>query len=76
MNTKSEYVSIAEPVDYPAINTLQEHPGKQLMENNCYACHNPKSTEEALIAPPMVAVKMHYISEDTSKEEFIDTMID
>ncbi len=73
---RNEYLAKAESSEFPEMRIAQEHPGKKLMENNCYACHNPKSTEEALIAPPMVAVKMHYISEDTSKEEFIDAMID
>lgn len=53
----------------------QEHPGKKLMENNCYACHSPKASEENMIAPPMVAVKVHYISDETTKEEFVNEML-
>ncbi len=47
------------------------HPGKQLMETNCYVCHNPTTEHDDRIAPPMIAVKKHYISEGTTKEEFI-----
>ncbi len=75
INTKSEYLAIAERAHYPAINSIQEHPGKKLMENNCYVCHNPKASEETMMAPPMIAVKMHYITEDTSKEEYIEDMV-
>ena len=47
------------------------HPGKKLMETNCYVCHNPETAHENRIAPPMVAVKMHYKLENTTKKEFI-----
>ena len=49
---------------------LQEHPGKKLMETNCYVCHNPTENHENRIAPPMIAIKKHYISSKTPKEEF------
>src|SRR5690554_6487623 len=72
-----------EKKSYSGINTsdenlalaVQEHPGKLLMQNNCYVCHNPKTAEDRMIAPPMVAVKMHYLSEETSKEEFSNNMV-
>jgi cytochrome c553 len=48
-----------------------KHPGKKLMETNCYVCHSPTATMEDRIGPPMIAIKKHYISENTSKEEFI-----
>jgi hypothetical protein len=48
------------------------HPGKELMENNCYICHNPTASEDERIAPPMIAVKKHYIDESTTKEDFIN----
>ena len=40
----------------------QEHPGKKLMETNCYVCHSPTASMEDRIGPPMIAVKKHYIS--------------
>lgn len=48
-----------------------EHPGKKLMEINCYACHNPITSHEDRIAPPMIAIKKHYLSGNTTKEQFI-----
>ena len=51
-----------------------EHPGKKLMEANCYVCHNPTATEADRIGPPMIAIKKHYIDSEISKEDFIASM--
>ncbi len=75
-NNKSEYLAMDGVAENAEIAMYQEHPGKKLMENNCYACHNPKTSEENMIAPPFVAVKMHYISEDTTKEDFVKAMVE
>jgi nitrate reductase cytochrome c-type subunit len=56
------------------ITTAVNHPGKKLMESKCYACHNPSTGHEGRIAPPMVAVKSHYMNDETTKEEFIATV--
>jgi len=53
-----------------------EHPGKKLLETHCYICHNPTMPEDqGRIAPPMVAIKYHYINDETSKEEFIKQIV-
>lgn len=57
-------------------NTVNDHPGKKLMEINCYACHNPTNGQEERIAPPMIAIKEHYISNNTTKEQFITDVQD
>ena len=44
--------------------------GFELMKNNCYACHSPNATMENRIAPPMFAVKSHYIDSTTTLEQF------
>lgn len=51
--------------------TITDHPGKKLMEINCYACHNPSTGHDERIAPPMIAIKKHYISNNTTKKQFI-----
>lgn len=51
-----------------------EHPGKELMALNCNSCHSPTAGENARIAPPMIAVKKHYLGEDMSKEAFIQSI--
>ena len=66
---KSNEVSYAKNKD-----VANNHPGKKIMENKCYVCHNPTTAHEDRIAPPMIAIKKHYISQNTSKEEFIDAM--
>lgn len=75
-NTRNEYLAIAENKQNTELEIHQEHPGKKLMENNCYVCHSPKTTEESMIAPPMIAVKMHYITAETSKEDFVNAMVE
>ncbi|WP_299124666.1 c-type cytochrome [uncultured Winogradskyella sp.] len=60
--------------DYSAFEKQMEvndHPGKKLMETNCYTCHSPMGSHDDRIGPPMVAIKKHYINSETSKEEFI-----
>jgi cytochrome c553 len=47
------------------------HPGKKLMETNCYVCHNPNTSHDDRIGPPMIAIKKHYINKETTKEQFI-----
>lgn len=54
------------------INNDSTHPGKKLLESNCYVCHSPTATEGSRLAPPMIAIKKHYIGESTSKEDFIN----
>jgi len=51
------------------------HPGKKILETECYICHNPKASMESMIAPPMIAVKQHYIDSNTTKEEFTEALI-
>ena len=49
----------------------KNHPGKKLMETNCYTCHSPTGGHDKRIGPPMIAIKKHYINENTTKEEFV-----
>lgn len=60
--------------DYVNTETLkkqQNHPGKKLMEVNCYVCHSPTAGHEDRIAPPMAAIKKQYLSEGITKAHFI-----
>lgn len=49
--------------------------GLSLMIQNCYSCHNPETEEGKRIAPPMIAVKKHYLDGKPSKEEFIANIV-
>ncbi|MFC5193774.1 DUF3365 domain-containing protein [Bizionia hallyeonensis] len=55
-----------------ALENEQEHPGKKLMEVNCYVCHSPTASHDDRIAPPMIAIKRHYLTDGISKAEFIE----
>ena len=50
--------------------------GYQLMKQKCFACHNPNTeSHDAIIAPPMIAVKMHYAKHFETKEAFVDAFV-
>ena len=52
------------------------HPGKKLMETNCYICHSPTASEQDRIGPPMIAIKKRYLNRGTTKAQFIADMQD
>jgi cytochrome c553 len=52
-----------------------EHPGKKLMETNCYICHSPTADENSRNAPPMIAVKKRYLMQNSSNEAFTAAML-
>ena len=46
--------------------------GKKLMETHCYLCHSPTAEEQTgRIAPPMIAIKAHYLEDSKHKQEFV-----
>ena len=49
--------------------------GFNLLDKNCFTCHSPKGTPDSRVAPPMAAIKMHYIDEETSIEQFSEDLI-
>ncbi len=69
-NENSDYTNLT------SIEKDQEHPGKKLLEVNCYVCHSPTASHDDRIAPPMIAVKKHYLTEGVSKKEFIQSIQD
>ncbi len=50
-------------------------PGKKLLETKCFVCHNAATPHDERVAPPMIAIKAHYINENTSEEEFTKSFI-
>ena len=68
---KPNYSKVKKDSSQQKTTKSKEHPGKKLMETNCYVCHNPTASHEDRVAPPMIAIKKHYISTKTTKEEFI-----
>jgi len=49
--------------------------GFNLLESNCFTCHSPKGAHDARIAPPMVAIKKHYIDDKTTLGAFSEELI-
>lgn len=48
--------------------------GKELMEKNCYVCHNTQGTDN-MLAPPMSRVRDHYVDDETTKDEFVSAIV-
>ncbi len=57
------------------VSYTKEHPGKVLIKQLCYACHNITSSHDSRIAPPMIAVKRHYVSKHTTQKEFTEDFV-
>lgn len=71
---KSSYLSLVSTPEEPIVQ-VQEHPGKKMMETQCFVCHSPTAAMDEMIAPPMAAVKAHYLLEDPSKGEFVQDIV-
>jgi len=55
---------------------VDQSEGYTLFKNNCYACHSVTSkSHDEIIAPPMVAVKRRYQMSYTSKEDFVNAVV-
>lgn len=65
-----ELTEIKAPADEA---TLQK--GFEILESNCFTCHSPQGEMADRIAPPMIAIKKHYISAETTREQFIKDMV-
>lgn len=44
--------------------------GAELLPIHCEACHHPSSAMDQRLAPPMIAVKEHYLDEGSRLEDF------
>jgi len=49
--------------------------GFQLLESNCFSCHSPNAKGSNRVAPPMFAIKKHYIGDGIDKEQFTGSLI-
>ncbi len=65
------YVLISSMQKSETTKEFQKHRGQELMETHCYVCHSPVADFDELIAPPMAAIKAHYLLNGPSKGEFI-----
>ena len=67
-NKTENYTEISQVV----VSEKYQNEGKKLAETYCYVCHSPSASHENRLAPPMIAVKKHYINATTTKEQFIN----
>lgn len=74
-DTKNPKYTTADKVKTQVSLSSEEHPGKKILEAECYLCHDPKASEQSMIAPPMIAIKKHYISEETTKDQFQNDLV-
>lgn len=44
---------------------------RALFQTHCYACHTPRGNQDDRVAPPMIAIKRHYITDQTTQAQFI-----
>lgn len=49
--------------------------GGKLFVKNCGACHAQSDSADNRIAPPIVAVKDHYLSTHADKQEFVSALV-
>lgn len=55
-------------------NTAAYKEGLSIVDRNCIACHAPTAAMENRAAPPLAAVKAHYMESGTTEAEFIEQM--
>lgn len=56
-------------------NQTDDDQALRMMKPSCYACHNPNApSHDAIIAPPLAAVKYRYQMRYKSKEAFVSGM--
>lgn len=49
--------------------------GFRLLESSCFSCHSPNASMDSRIAPPMAAVKKHYVGDETSYADFRSQLV-
>lgn len=63
-------------VDSTTMNNGELAEGFSLTEKSCFSCHSPNAaTIDNRIAPPMEAIKKHYITSNTTQAEFTKELI-
>ncbi|WP_420387671.1 c-type cytochrome [Roseivirga sp.] len=74
-NNKIDEAQITAPSN--TVEELTVKAGLEMLQTNCYACHNPNTTShDEMLAPPLAGIKNRYKNAHTSREEFIAAMSD
>jgi mono/diheme cytochrome c family protein len=57
------------------IAELSVEDGNELLAQNCFACHNPRSlSHDDMLAPPLAGIKYKYQNSTSGRSEFIKRM--
>ncbi|MDY0780994.1 DUF3365 domain-containing protein [Tenacibaculum sp. IB213877] len=75
-NSKKEKYESTSTKKQEKVAEQKVHPGKKLIKTQCFLCHSPTASHDDRIAPPMIAVKAHYVDANTTKEEFTKKFVD
>lgn len=59
-----------------ALSKAAQQEALLFMETHCYTCHDPGAPQNSRIAPPMIAIKRHYLDAGLSRAQFIDAIAD
>jgi len=60
----------APQVEGAALDQVRLTAGFQALESACFSCHSPDAAAGNRVAPPMAAIKQHYVQADTAYTEF------
>jgi len=66
-----------EKIELKNIHSISEDAGLNLLQTNCYSCHNPNSeSHDNMLAPPLAGIKYKYKKLYKTEELFIAQMSD
>jgi len=68
--TESQHTTAATEQSDPETRAMQ------LLQANCFTCHNPDLEIELRIAPPMFKIRDHYIDDTIRRESFVRQIVD
>lgn len=73
---KAETTEIPEVAITPSLtDTGKGLDALSLMETFCYSCHSPDAKGPNRVAPPMFAVRTHYLADHPEEAEFVNSMV-
>jgi cytochrome c553 len=50
--------------------------GKEFIANNCLSCHSPTAQPDERLAPPLFALRKHYLEDHPEESAFVSAMLD
>ncbi len=73
---KTETTEIPEAATTPTLASNGKAPdGLSLMKTLCYSCHDAQAGGNGRLAPPMFAVRMHYLRDHPEEADFVNNIV-